>query len=327
MRSGLARYLIGRAIEAVEILDPRSLRRQAGGPGAFARQLAGRTVTAAVRRGKFLWLPLDDGRALSAHLGMSGQLLVRGAVAEPHDDVEGARVAGRVDAHRAGPMATRAPTLVHEPSIRPRHLRGRLRLAPIDGDASDWAFVDLVDQRVFGGLHVTDLVPTSDGAPGGRGSPDALLPDDARRIARDLLDPALDRRDAAARMRSSGRAIKTILLDQRIVSGVGNIYADEGLWAARVHGLRPGKRIGPRVVERLLARTAAVMERALAVGGTSFDSLYVDADGAAGFFARELSAYGRAGLPCGRCGAPMRVEAVGGRSHTSCPRCQTRPRC
>ena len=258
---------------------------------------------------------------------MSGQLLVRGAVAEPHDDVEGARIAGRVDAHRAGPMATRAPTLVHEPSIRPRHLRVRLHLAPIDGDASDGAFVDLVDQRVFGGLHVTDLVPTSDGAPGGRGSPDALLPDDARHIARDLLDPALDRRDAAARMRSSGRAIKTILLDQRIVSGVGNIYADEGLWAARVHGLRPGKRIGPRVVERLLARTAAVMERALAVGGTSFDSLYVDADGAAGFFARELSAYGRAGLPCGRCGAPMRVEAVGGRSHTSCPRCQTRPRC
>lgn len=326
MRSGLARYLIGRAIEAVEILDPRSLRRQAGGPGAFARQLAGRTVTAAVRRGKFLWLPLDDGRALSAHLGMSGQLLVHGAVAEPHDDVEGARVAGRVDAHRAGPMATRAPTLVHEPSIRPRHLRVRLRLAPIDGDASDGAFVDLVDQRVFGGLHVTDLVPTSDGAPGGRGSPDALLPDDARRIARDLLDPALDRRAVIARMRSSRRAVKTILLDQHVVSGVGNIYADEGLWAARVHGLRPGDRLGPRVVMRLLKETAAVMERALAVGGTSFDSLYVDADGAAGYFARELAAYGRGGLECRRCGEAMRTEAIGGRSHTFCPRCQVRPR-
>ena len=127
-------------------------------------------------------------------------------------------------------------------------------------------------------------------------------------------------------MRSSSRAVKTILLDQRIVSGVGNIYADEGLWAARVHGARPGARLGPRVAWRLLEQTAAVMERALAVGGTSFDSLYVDTDGTAGFFARELAAYGRVGLPCRRCDALMRVEVVGGRSHTFCPRCQTRPR-
>ena len=164
------------------------------------------------------------------------------------------------------------------------------------------------------------------GAPGGAGSPDALLPVDAAHIARDLLDPALDRRGAVARVRSSGRAVKTILLDQRVVSGIGNIYADEGLWAARLHGLRPGSRLGPRVAARLLEQTAAVMERALAAGGTSFDALYVDADGDAGFFARELAAYGRAGLPCRRCGAPMRVETIGGRSHTSCPRCQSRPR-
>ena len=110
------------------------------------------------------------------------------------------------------------------------------------------------------------------------------------------------------------------------MSGVGNIYADEGLWAARVHGLRPGDRLGPRVVMRLLKETAAVMERALAVGGTSFDSLYVDADGAAGYFARELAAYGRGGLECRRCGEAMRTEAIGGRSHTFCPRCQVRPR-
>ena len=174
--------------------------------------------------------------------------------------------------------------------------------------------------------HRDGPAPTPDGAPGGAGSPDALLPADAAHIARDLLDPALDRRGAVARVRSSGRAVKTILLDQRVVSGIGNIYADEGLWAARLHGLRPGSRLGPRVAARLLEQTAAVMERALAAGGTSFDALYVDADGAAGFFARELAAYGRAGLPCRRCGAPMRVETIGGRSHTSCPRCQSRPR-
>ena len=329
VRSGLARHLTGRTIGGVEVFDPRSLRRQAGGAEEFVRRLSGRTMTAAVRRGKFLWLHLDDGRALSAHLGMSGQLLVRGTSAGTSSGAERPRDADsdEGDAVRhADPAAMRAPTLVRELSTRPRHLRVRLHLVPVDGDAPGGAAVDLVDQRIFGGLHVTDLVPTPDGAPGGMGSPAALLPISAGHIARDLLDPALDRQDVVMRMRSSSRAVKTILLDQRIVSGVGNIYADEGLWAAHVHGARPGARLGPRIARRLLEQTAAVMERALAVGGTSFDSLYVDTDGTAGFFARELAAYGRAGRPCRRCDALMRSEVVGGRSHTFCPKCQTRPR-
>ena len=329
MRSGLARHLIGRTIGGVEVFDPRSLRRQAGGPEEFVRRLSGRTVTAAVRRGKFLWLHLDDGRALSAHLGMSGQLLVRGTSAGTSPGAERTRDADSDEGsavRHADPAAIRAPTLVRELSTRPRHLRVRLHLVPVDGDAPGGAAVELVDQRIFGGLHVTDLVPTPDGAPGGMGSPAALLPISAGHIARDLLDPVLDRQDVVMRMRSSSRAVKTILLDQRIVSGVGNIYADEGLWAAHVHGARPGARLGPRIARRLLEQTAAVMERALAVGGTSFDSLYVDTDGTAGFFARELAAYGRAGRPCRRCDALMRSEVVGGRSHTFCPKCQTRPR-
>ena len=329
MRSGIARHLTGRTIGGVEVFDPRSLRRQAGGAEEFVRRLSGRTMTAAVRRGKFLWLHLDDGRALSAHLGMSGQLLVRGTSAGTSPGAERTRDADSDEGsavRHADPAAIRAPTLVRELSTRPRHLRVRLHLVPVDGDAPGGAAVELVDQRIFGGLHVTDLVPTPDGAPGGMGSPAALLPISAGHIARDLLDPALDRQDVVMRMRSSSRAVKTILLDQRIVSGVGNIYADEGLWAAHVHGARPGARLGPRIARRLLEQTAAVMERALAVGGTSFDSLYVDTDGTAGFFARELAAYGRAGLPCRRCDALMRSEVVGGRSHTFCPKCQTRPR-
>ena len=329
VRSGLARHLTGRTIGGVEVFDPRSLRRQAGGAEEFVRRLSGRTMTAAVRRGKFLWLHLDDGRALSAHLGMSGQLLVRGTSAGTSSGAERTRDADSDEGsavRHADPAAIRAPTLVRELSTRPRHLRVRLHLVPVDGDAPGGAAVDLVDQRIFGGLHVTDLVPTPDGAPGGMGSPAALLPISAGHIARDLLDPALDRQDVVMRMRSSSRAVKTILLDQRIVSGVGNIYADEGLWAAHVHGARPGARLGPRIARRLLEQTAAVMERALAVGGTSFDSLYVDTDGTAGFFARELAAYGRAGRPCRRCDALMRSEVVGGRSHTFCPKCQTRPR-
>ena len=298
VRAGLERYLVGRVVRDVEILDPRPLRRQAGGPQALVR-----TLTAVVRRGKFLWLPLDDGRALSAHLGMSGQLLVRGAARHP------AR-----------------PRYVRDVPAAPRHLRVRLHLEPAAGDEPGGACLDLVDQRMLGGLHTVDLVPTPDGAPGGAGSPLALLPADATHIARDLLDPDLDRAGALARMRASRRAVKTLLLDQGLVSGIGNIYADEGLWEARVHGLRPGTWLGPRVADRLLDLVAAVMRRALAAGGTSFDALYVDAEGAAGYFARELAVYGRAGQPCRRCATVLRRETVGARSHTFCPRCQRRPR-
>ncbi|MBE6481358.1 MAG: bifunctional DNA-formamidopyrimidine glycosylase/DNA-(apurinic or apyrimidinic site) lyase [Actinomyces ruminicola] len=333
VRAGLARHLTGRAVERVEILDPRPLRRQRGGPDAFVRRLTGRTFTAAVRRGKFLWLPLDDGDALVAHLGMSGQLLVHGTAtgrnssAAAGADAQDARAfLGDPGAPRVDLTATRAPQPAGDPDAHPRHLRVRLHLRPIAGDAPGGAALDLVDQRMFGGLRITAMVPTADGAPGGVGSPAPLIPVDVTHIARDLLDPHLDRPAAVAKMRRSNRAVKTLLMDQGIVSGVGNIYADEGLWAARVHGLRPGKALGPRVTARLLDATGEVMERALAAGGTSFDALYVDADGAAGFFARSLAVYGRAGQECRRCGTLLRAETIGGRSHVFCPRCQTRPR-
>ena len=340
VRAGLARHVAGRTVTRVEVLDPRPLRRQDGGAQAFVDQLTGRTLTAAVRRGKFLWLPLDDGRALSAHLGMSGQLLVRGtttATAPGAAPQPAGAAAFLADPHvRPGgrPVdlsATEQPRYVRDISTSARHLRVRLHLsAGLDGDDSAGAAVlDLVDQRMLGGLHVVDLTPTLDGAPGGMGDPRPLLPADATHIARDLLDPALELTGptgVVARVRASRRAIKTQLLDQGLVSGVGNIYADEGLWEAGVHGLRPGTGLGPRVVARILESTAEVMRRALEVGGTSFDALYVDVEGAAGFFARELGAYGRQGLECRRCKATMVRETLGGRSHTYCPRCQTRPR-
>lgn len=351
VRAGLARHVAGRTVTAVEVLDPRPLRRQDGGAQAFVDQLTGRTVTAAVRRGKFLWLPLDDGRALSAHLGMSGQLLVRGtttAAASPPDP-EPVSAAAFLTDPSAQPgrrpvdlSATEPPRYVRDISTSPRHLRVRLHLStcpstdpgsgegPVPGPGSgDGAVLDLVDQRMLGGLHVVDLVPTVDGAPGGMGSPEPLLPADATHIARDLLDPALERTGpggVVTRVRASKRAIKTLLLDQGLVSGIGNIYADEGLWEAGVHGLRPGTALGPRGVARILESTAEVMRRALEVGGTSFDALYVDVEGASGFFARELRAYGRQGQDCRRCGTSMLREVLGGRSHTYCPRCQTRPR-
>ena len=333
VRAGLARHVTGRTVTRVEVLDPRPLRRQDGGAQAFVDQLTGRTLTAAVRRGKFLWLTLDDGRALSAHLGMSGQLLVRGTTPTARDaapePASAAAFLADTDTRPGGrPVdlsATEQPRYVRDISTFARHLRVRLHLSAGTGGA----VLDLVDQRMLGGLHVVDLTPTSDGAPGGVGDPQPLLPADATHIARDLLDPALELSGptgVVARARSSRRAIKTLLLDQGLVSGIGNIYADEGLWEAGVHGLRPGTGLGPRVVARILESTAEVMRRALEVGGTSFDALYVDVEGAAGFFARELGAYGRQGLGCRRCGATMQREALGGRSHTYCPRCQPHPR-
>ena len=318
VRAGLARHVVGRTVTGVDVLDPRPLRRQDGGAQAFVDQLTGRTLTAAVRRGKFLWLTLDDGRALSVHLGMSGQLLVRGTAASAGAEAAPGPVSAapflvdpdtQPNGRPVDLSATEQPRYVRDISTSPRHLRVRIHLSTDpstepstdDGDGGDGAALDLVDQRMLGGLHVIDLIPTADGAPGGAGSPEPLLPADATHIARDLLD-------------------------QGIVSGIGNIYADEGLWESGVHGLRPGTALGPRVVARILESTAEVMTRALEVGGTSFDALYVDVEGAAGFFARELGAYGRQGLECRRCGATMLREVLGGRSHTYCPGCQTRPR-
>lgn len=326
VRAGLARHLTGRTIRSVEVLDPRPLRRQVGGPEAFAAGLAGRTVRGAVRRGKLLWLPLDDSRALVAHLGMSGQLLVRGTSARAERGPDGAAPDGllghRAEGRAADLTATRAPSLVRELSSAPRHLRVRILLEPAEGDAPDGPALELVDQRMLGGLRLVELVPSPDGLPGGFGSGAALIPADSTHIARDLLDPALDWAVAVERMRVTRRAVKTVLLDQGIVSGIGSIYADEGLWAARVRGSRPASSLSARAARAVLEETAAVMRRALEVGGTSFDALYVDADGAPGFFSRELRAYGRAGEPCLRCGRPLRSEVVGGRSHVFCPGCQ-----
>lgn len=181
-----------------------------------------------------------------------------------------------------------------------RHVRVRFRL--------DGPVVDFVDQRTFGALSF---------APDG-----AQLPAEISHIARDLFDPQLDRGALAGRIRDSRRAIKSVLLDQRVVSGIGNIYADEALWAARVHYARPAAGLAPRTIIRLLDAAHEVMRAALAVGGTSFDELYVDVTGASGYFERELHAYGRADRPCRRCGGIIRRHVFTGRSSYFCPRCQ-----
>jgi formamidopyrimidine-DNA glycosylase len=269
VRDGLARHVVGRTVESVSVLHPRPVRRDHRGPAGFAAALTGRRLEAAHRRGKYLWLPLDNGDALLGHLGMSGQLLV----AEPGQPDE-------------------------------RHLRVRLDL----GDRE----LRFVDQRMFGSLAVSE---------GG-----AVLPAEIAHIARDPFDPEFDDALFVRVVRRRAAGIKRLLLDQTLVSGVGNIYADEALWRAQVHGERPGERLRPVDVRRVLAEARAVMAAALLEGGTSFDTLYVNVNGESGYFDRSLHAYGREGLPCERCETPIRRVEFMNRSSFFCPRCQPAPR-
>jgi formamidopyrimidine-DNA glycosylase len=185
------------------------------------------------------------------------------------------------------------------------HLRVVLEL----DDGRDLRFVD---QRMFGGLLVSD---------GG-----ADLPSEIAHIARDPMDLEFD--DEAFRLALKRRrtGVKRALLDQSLVSGVGNIYADEALWAAKLHYARPTETLRRPEVERLLAEVRAVLARALADGGTSFDSLYVNVNGESGYFDRSLAVYGQEGKPCPRCGTPIRRDPFMNRSSFTCPHCQPRPR-
>jgi formamidopyrimidine-DNA glycosylase len=273
VRAGLDRHVVGATITEVEVLHARPVRRDLRGPAGFAAALAGRRIEAARRRGKYLWLPLDNGDALLGHLGMSGQLLVQPPQAAPE-----------------------------------KHLRVRIGL---DG-AAEGRELRFVDQRMFGGLSVSA---------GG-----AELPSEIAHIARDPLDPEFDDDAFVARVRRRASGIKRQLLDQNLVSGVGNIYADEALWRARVHGERPGDRLTGRQVRELLRHAREVMGEALGQGGTSFDSLYVNVNGESGYFDRALHAYGREGQPCERCGTPLRRVAFMNRSSFFCPVCQPVPR-
>ncbi len=169
-----------------------------------------------------------------------------------------------------------------------------------------------VDQRMFGGLVVS-----TDGAE---------LPAEIAHIARDPVDPLFDDDLFVSRVRRRSSGIKRILLDQTVISGVGNIYADEALWLARLHGDRPGTRLRRADVAEVLAGVRAVMGAALEQGGTSFDALYVNVNGESGYFDRSLQAYGQEGQPCSRCGTPIVRVSFMNRSSYFCPTCQPRPR-
>ncbi|AWB86755.1 bifunctional DNA-formamidopyrimidine glycosylase/DNA-(apurinic or apyrimidinic site) lyase [Mycetocola zhujimingii] len=288
VRAGLEPAVTRALITSVDVLDARSLKRHPAASGVFVDLLEGRRILAATRRGKFLWFPLDDDTALVTHLGMSGQMLLR------------------------------------SPGTDDRLTRIRIGIeSPDHGEL----LVNFVDQRIFGGMAVDTLLPTPDGRPGGfsgAAQGPARVPSQVAHIARDPLDEAFDDAGFLERLGRKGTGVKRALLDQTLISGIGNIYADEALWAAKIHYEQPASSLSKRRAGLLLAEVRAVLEKALAEGGTSFDAQYVNVNGASGYFAHSLNAYGRQGQPCPRCGTPLRREKFMNRSSHFCPRCQRR---
>lgn len=272
VRRGLLSHVRGRRIRSVRVLHDRAVRRHLGGADDFQRVLAGRVVADVRRRGKYLWWALDDGDAVLAHLGMSGQFRIGGPASD---------------------------------ALHP-HLRIRFTFDDLGPD------LDFLDQRTFGGMTF---------APGGADLPPAIA-----HIARDPLDPQFEPAAAIEAVRRKHTGIKRALLDQTVVSGVGNIYADEALWRAKTHYERPTDRLTRAQAGAVLTAATEVMAQALAAGGTSFDALYVNVNGESGYFDRSLNVYGRVDQACPRCGTPIRRSAFMNRSSYWCPRCQRAPR-
>ena len=346
VRAGIADHSLGRPVRAVRVVDARSLRRHLPGPAHFEAALTGRALRGAYRRGKYLWLTLSESdgtladEALVVHLGMSGQLLVR--------DEPGGDSGNDSEAREAF-------------DEQPRHLRVALELGPAEATggamSTNRASTDrtsagqrllFVDQRIFGGMFLSPLVPdvpaavaTNKAAPGEAAPGEVperflvserfLVPEAVKHIARDPLDEFFDPAAVRRKFLRTSSGIKKVLLDQSVISGVGNIYADEALWRARLHYAKPARTLSAAQTRELLEAVTQVLRESLAAGGTSFDALYVNVLGESGYFERSLNAYGRAGEPCHRCAEAGRTslivrEPFQNRSSYRCPHCQRAPR-
>jgi formamidopyrimidine-DNA glycosylase len=306
VRAGLAPALTNATVTAIDVLDARSFKRHIGGVEDFIATMVGAKILVVVRRGKFLWMPLElpAGRnpghklAMVGHLGMSGQMLLR--------------TPGFAD-----DKLTRV--VIHAISE--------------DGEKVEMRFID---QRLFGSLAIDDLVPTSDGLPGGfcNGlgvSPDGeatwwrnLIPASAAHIRRDPLDEDFDEKFVIAKFKKKNSGIKRVLLDQQTLSGIGNIYADEALWRSQLHYDQPAASLTEPKAKELLRHVREILAKAVTEGGTSFDEQYKNVNGESGYFAVSLNAYGMTGMPCKRCGTQIKRENWMNRGSHFCPKCQKR---
>ena len=296
VRAGLAPALTNSTVIAIDILDSRSLKRHLAGPKDFVATLTGAKILGVVRRGKFLWMPLsiqgsNSPAALVGHLGMSGQMLLRKPGSEPD-------------------KLTRV--VIHAKTSRGKDIEFRF-----------------IDQRIFGSLAIDELVVTPDGGPGGFSNGvgagkwwENLIPKSAAHIARDPLDPYFDATSVRRKFEKKASGVKRVLLDQQVLSGVGNIYADEALWQTKLHFDQPANRISTPTFNQLISAIQQILSDAVAQGGTSFDEQYKNVNGESGYFDVSLNAYGMTDQPCARCGTAIRREAWMNRGSHFCPKCQ-----
>ena len=284
VRSGLARLITGSRIDRAAILHPRAARNNPGGAAEVSAALTGRTVASVERRGKFLWLVLTPGDTA---------LLVHLGM--------------------SGQMLIKDPGAGTDDPNR-RHLRAHVVL---DDGREVW----FVDQRTFGYWSTGPLVR---GRATSAGTHARRVPRRVAHIAPDLLEPDLDPGAVARTLKARDTEIKRLLLAQETVSGIGNIYADEMLWWARVHPRQRASRMSVTRIGDLLCAGIDVMRDALAQGGTSFDALYVNVNGDSGYFDRSLKVYGQTGKDCVRCGFAIQREHFMNRSSHFCGTCQRR---
>jgi formamidopyrimidine-DNA glycosylase len=271
VRSGLEKWVLGWEISKVEILHSRAVRNNK--TYDLKKVLPGRKIVKVDRRGKYMWLVLDNNQGLIIHLGMSGQVLLPNLVDPKH-----------------------------------KHLRVRLLIDQIEKE------IHFVDQRTFGHMTLDDL---EDG-----------VPKSIKKIAPDVFESQYQQKTVVEKIRKSNSEVKKLLLDQGVMSGVGNIYADEALWRAKIHPQRIGKDLTPAQIAKIIDKCKEVMSQAIEAGGTSFDELYVNVNGESGYFDRSLAAYGQNGAPCPRpkCRGLITKARFMGRYSHFCTNCQPKSR-
>lgn len=274
VRHGLQTLICGFQVHEVEIYDARSIRRNTGNFAAFREELIGAKFSLFERRGKFLWIPIGQDRCLVTHLGMSGQVLVRKLAQSPE-------------------RCERIKIILQ---------KGRKTLE-----------VRFVDQRLFGGMFLDDLI---------QGHMGGCVPKAVLHIAPDPLESVFDLDKVVSTIQRRSAGIKSLLLNQQILSGIGNIYADEALWLSRIHYLSPGSSLSGPKIKKLIQDAQKILVEAVRQGGTSFDQQYKNVNGESGYFSHSLNAYGQAGFPCARCGSKIKREAWSNRGSHFCPRCQ-----